>query len=94
MRKYWTRQIFRCGIWIVIEKRQHVLLLPPGGFRFGFRVLELGDDLSLVTSRVVVVSVHLSLLLGPLLAGFAAEHGLVLIEVEVLVLVEVLLGHF
>ena len=68
-------------------------LLPSGGFGLGLRVLELGDDLSLVAAGVVMVGVHLGLLLGPLLAGLAAEHGLVLIVVVVLVLVEVLLRH-
>ena len=66
-------------------------LLPSGGFGLGLRVLELGDDLSLETAWVVVVGVHLGLLLGPLLAGLAAEHGHVLIGVVVLVLVQ---GHF
>ena len=41
----------------------------------------------------VPVGVLLGLLLGPLLSRVAGEHGLVLIVVVVLILVEVRLGH-
>ena len=54
---------------------------------------ELGEDLPLVTAGVVVVRVPRGLLLRPLLAGVAAAHVLLLVEVVVLVLVEVGLGH-
>jgi len=63
------------------------------GLGFLFGVLELLQDLPLVTTRVVVVGVLLGLLLGALLAGMARVHGLFLVEVVVLVLVKVVLGH-
>ncbi len=49
-----------------------------GLFGLGLRVLELCEDLPLVSSGVVVVRVLLGLLLRPLLPGLAAVHGLVL----------------
>ena len=56
-------------------------------------VLKLGDDLTFVASGIVMIRVLLGLLLGPLLARVAAEHGLLLVVVVVLVLVKMLLGH-
>ena len=64
----------------------------PGGsvLHVLLHVLELGGDLALVTRGVVAVSVHLGLLLGPLLAAVPGHHGLVLVVVVVFILILVL----
>lgn len=67
---------------------RHVALL-----RVGLGVLQLGHDLARVAAGVEVVRVVARLLLGPSLAGVARVDQLVLVEVVVLVLVEVGLGH-
>ncbi len=64
-----------------------------GGLSLLLRVLEFGEDLPLVSSGIVVIGVLLRFFLGALLAGAAAEHGLVLVKVVMFVLVEVRLGH-
>jgi uncharacterized membrane protein YccC len=63
------------------------------GFGLLLGILELLQNLSLVTSGVVVVCVLFSLLLGALFSRVAGVHGLLLVEVVVLILVEVGLGH-
>ena len=65
-----------------------------GAFGVLLSVHQFGDDFSFVASRVVVIGVLRSLLLGPLLARMAAEHGLILVIVVMLILVEMLLRHF
>lgn len=68
--------------------RGHVGLLGVG-----LGVLQLGQDLARVAAGVEVVGVLARLLLGTSLAGVARVDQLVLVEVVVLVLVEVGLGH-
>merc|ERR1719436_1126754 len=64
---------------------------PCGGrLEILLHVDELGGDLPLVAAGVVAVRVHLSLLLGPLLAAVARVHGFALIIVVVIVLILVL----
>ena len=55
---------------------------PRGGrLEILLHVDELGGDLPLVAAGVVAVRVHLSLLLGPLLAAVARVHGFALVVV-------------
>ena len=82
----------------VLSSSSPFLLAGRGGSSVGglgllLAVLELGQDLPLVAAGVVVVGVELGLLLAALLARVTGEHGLLLVKVVVLVLVEVGLGH-
>lgn len=64
-----------------------------GLLRVRLGVLQLGDDLAGVSTRVKVVGVLTCLLLGSPLSRMPGVHVLVLVEVVVLILVEVSLGH-
>lgn len=56
-------------------------------------VHQLGEDLPGMAARVEVVRVRVGLAFAPLLAAMCGEDVLVVVVVEVLVLVDVRLGH-
>merc|ERR1719477_88579 len=66
--------------------------VSTSGFQVLLHVHQLGCDLALVAPGVVPVRVLLSFLLSSLLSTMARVHGLFLVVVIMLILVEMLLG--